>query len=211
MKKLLFQYSLCLFTLLIMACGSNPSTETPVKETVETTTPTPEEPQTEQTPEVMVSTDSYQTTVLESGIASPRKEMKGKVGNAEITVNYGSPSVKGRTIWGDLVPNDKIWRTGANATTTIEVSKDVKIEGKTLPAGKYGVFTIPNDKSWTIIFNEDVRASAGRYDEAKDVLRVKVTPKKTTESSEAMEFMIDGDALVLRWANLAVPVRIAAT
>ena len=74
---------------------------------------------------------------------SPPAEASAKVGGTMVTINYSQPSVKSRKIWGELVPYDKVWRTGANEATTFEVSTDVKIEGKTLPAGKYGLFTIP--------------------------------------------------------------------
>ncbi|MEY4727976.1 MAG: hypothetical protein RLZZ390_500 [Bacteroidota bacterium] len=83
---------------------------------------------------------------------SPAQTASGKAGNATVTINYGSPSVKGRKIWGDLVPYGKVWRTGANDATTIEFSADVKIEGQPLAKGKYALFTIPEENGWTIIF-----------------------------------------------------------
>src|SRR6478609_2476101 len=82
---------------------------------------------------------------------SPADSVSGKIGNANIEINYSSPSVKGRPIWGALVPYGKVWRAGANEATTFQVDKDVKVEGKTLPAGKYALFTIPTEKEWTII------------------------------------------------------------
>ena len=91
--------------------------------------------------------------------ASPTAKAEGKVGDKSIVIDYAQPAVKGRKIWGDLVPMDKVWRTGANGATTITLDKDVKIEGQTLKAGKYSLFTIPNEKEWTIIFNKKAELS----------------------------------------------------
>jgi hypothetical protein len=86
-------------------------------------------------------------------IASPRDSVSGVVNGATITINYGSPSVRGRQIWGKLVPYDSVWRTGANEATRFTTTKAITVEGKTLPAGTYGFFAIPGEKTWTIIFN----------------------------------------------------------
>ncbi|MEJ0056156.1 MAG: DUF2911 domain-containing protein [Bacteroidota bacterium] len=85
---------------------------------------------------------------------SPPAQVSKKTSNATVTINYGQPSVKGRKIFGSLEPYGKVWRAGANEATTFEVDKDVKIEGQSLPAGKYGFFAIPDEKEWTIIFNK---------------------------------------------------------
>lgn len=160
-------------------------------------------------PTEIVSTESYTTMMLKDGIASPRKEMTGTIGDAEVVVNYGSPSVKGRTIWGDLVPYDELWRTGANEATTITFSQDVMIEGEQLAAGTYGLFTIPGEEEWTVIFSNVTESwGSGEYDEAEDALRVMATPEMVDEASETMEFMVDGNNLVLRWDKVAVPVEI---
>ncbi len=144
---------------------------------------------------------SYETVTLKADIPSPRKEMRGKIGSQKITVNYGSPSVKGREIFGDLVPYGKVWRTGANESTTIEISTKMKIQGKDLPAGKYSLFTIPEENGeWTVIFNNDFEQwGAYEYDKSKDALRVKATAKKTAKSQETMDFSMDLDKLVLKW------------
>src|SRR6188768_4545868 len=89
--------------------------------------------------------------------ASPQATATGKIGAANVKIVYCQPSARGRKIMGGLVPYGEVWRTGANEATTIEFDKPVKIEGKDLPAGKYALFTIPNEKEWTIIFNKDVK------------------------------------------------------
>src|SRR6476619_4117074 len=84
---------------------------------------------------------------------SPKMTATGKIGEANVTITYGSPSVKGRKIWGGLVPYDKVWRAGANEATQIETDKDLIVEGKKLPAGKYSLYTIPGEKEWQVIIN----------------------------------------------------------
>ena len=146
--------------------------------------------------------------------ASPRDSVSGTVNGASIKIAYGSPSVKGRKIFGGLVPYGKIWRTGANPMTTIQTSKAIEVEGKTLPAGKYSIFTIPGEKTWTIIFNSVTdqwgikRDGTANDDPAKDVLTVTVTPVKASMMYEHMTFKINDSGFVLVWDNTAVPVKI---
>jgi hypothetical protein len=160
----------------------------------------------------MASSEAYTVTVLKSDIPSPRKEMKGSIGDATITVNYGSPSVKGRNLWGGLVPYDQVWRAGANEATTFEVSSDVTVGGQTLAAGKYGFFLYPKeDGAWEVIFNEvHDQWGAYDYDKSKDVARITATPSMVDESSETMDFKIEGNNLVLRWGKLKLPISISA-
>ena len=143
-----------------------------------------------------------------------------------ITFDYSRPGVKGRTIWGELVPygltpgnkysEDKPfpWRAGANEKTTITVSSDVLVDGKSLPAGKYSIHMIPSEKDWIVILN---KASEGwgsyDYDEAEDALRVTVTPVEAA-FEEWMRFGFDdlaGTSAVafLQWEKLKVPFTIA--
>ena len=158
----------------------------------------------------MSGSDAYTITIVKDSIPSPRKEMRGTLGEATVTVTYGSPSIKGRPLWGDLVPYGEVWRTGANEATTFSVSKDVTIEGQTLPAGTYGLFTIPGEGDWTIIFNTTAEQwGAYEYDEAADALRVKVVPSATETSSETLEFMIEGDKVVMHWGQIMVPFAVA--
>lgn len=146
--------------------------------------------------------------------ASPAATASGKVGEASITIKYSSPSVKGRQIWGGLVPYNKVWRTGANQATVLETDKDIKVEGKALPAGKYSVYAIPGEKEWIIIINSQTgqwgvtRAGETTEDPAKDVLRVTVKPKKSASANEHLLYTINNKGFVLSWENLDVPVSI---
>ena len=126
---------------------------------------------------------------------------------ASIHIDYGQPSVKGRVIGKDLEPKDGVvWRTGANEATVFETDKDVKINGQSLPAGKYGLFSISGKDEWTIIFNK-TWSQWGAYDykSAEDVLRVKVKPGKAAAFSEKMTFTIDKNGTVnLFWGDIQV-------
>ncbi len=114
--------------------------------------------------------------------ASPPATATASMG--DLKMNYSQPAVKGRDIFGGLIPYDKVWRTGANEATTFEVNKDVMVEGKALPAGKYGLYTIPGENEWTIIFNKVSDQWGTNYDESKDALRVKVKPEKADKMHE---------------------------
>lgn len=134
---------------------------------------------------------------------SPPKTAEGVVNGADVILNYSAPSVKDREVWGKLVPFDKVWRTGANEATTIEVSKEVRVGDKTLPAGKYSLFTIPNKDSWIVIINsEPEQWGAYKYNEEKDVIRVAVTPQKTEEHQEMMQFSVTDEGIVFHWEKL---------
>lgn len=131
---------------------------------------------------------------------SPAETVTGKINGATITINYGSPSVRGRKIWGELVPFDAVWRAGANDATTFETDKDITIEGSKLPAGKYSFFVIPNEKESVIIFNTEAKQwGAYKYDEKKDQIRVKVKPKTTSSSVEKLVYTINSNDVVLSW------------
>lgn len=143
--------------------------------------------------------------------ASPPATVTQKVGDATITIHYSQPSVKGRTIFGELVPYDKVWRTGANEATTFETDKAIMINGEKLPAGKYALFTIPGKEQWTVIFNEK-HEQWGAYDykAEDDVLRIKAKSKKN-KPTEKMQFIITEDGYIyLDWAKTRVPFSVKA-
>ena len=123
---------------------------------------------------------------------SPTATFSQKVGLTDVTINYSRPSKKGRTIFGDLVPYGKLWRTGANMATKFTFSDDVKIGGKDLPAGSYALFTMPGENEWTIIFNKNFnQGGTGDYKESEDVLRVTVKSKKIQDTIETLFLNIE--------------------
>ncbi|QCR23725.1 DUF2911 domain-containing protein [Pontibacter sp. SGAir0037] len=139
---------------------------------------------------------------------SPSASASGKVGEANITINYSSPGVKGRTVWGELVPYGKVWRAGANEATTFTVDKDVMVEGENLPAGTYSLYAIPGEAQWTIIFNKVAKQWGTQYDEKQDQLRVTTKPRKAASMSERLAYDVTNNGFVLRWENLEVPVSV---
>ena len=145
---------------------------------------------------------------------SPAATASGKVKDANITINYSSPAVKERQIFGGLVPYGQVWRAGANEATVFATDKAIKVEGKELPAGKYSLYAIPGEKEWTIIFNMQTgqwgvkRGGVTSRDEAQDALTVQVKPKKASGLTERLAYEVTGNGFVLRWENTEVPVSI---
>ena len=138
----------------------------------------------------------------------PAKVSKTLASGAEISVDYSQPSLKGRAL-SVLAPVGKVWRTGANEATVFETSKDVKIEGKTLAAGKYGLYTIPGDDEWTIIFNKTWKQWGTVYKDSEDALRVNVKAGKSSENTEVFTFNIaDNGNVSLMWADTKVVFKV---
>ena len=134
---------------------------------------------------------------------SPPAKVSATLANGNVvTIDYSQPSVKGRKIGKDLAPYGKVWRTGANEATVFEISKDATINGKVLPAGKYGLYSIPGENEWTIIFNKTWNQWGTNYTEADDALRIKVTPTKNKTFTEKMTFTIEKNGAVnLMWGD----------
>jgi len=141
---------------------------------------------------------------------SPPQMVTGKVKLATITINYSSPSVKGRVIWGALVPYDSVWRAGANEATTFETDRDIKIENRLLPAGKYSFFLLPRENAaWTAIFNKDANQwGAFKYDESKDQLRVDIKPIVQRDTTQALNYQITRNGFSLNWEKISVPIHV---
>ena len=145
---------------------------------------------------------------------SPAATASGKVGGASISIAYSSPSVRGRKIWGELVPYGKAWRAGANAATTFTTDKDITVEGKSLKAGKYSFFAVPGEKEWELIFNSEIpgwgikKGGDANFDPAKNALTVKVKSAKSASMNEALKYVVTEKGFALQWENLEVPVSI---
>lgn len=175
-------------TLFFTACGPENKTETTENEEVATTERTTAEDR-----------------------PSPLRTLEGSAGDASMKLQYGAPSVKGRVVWGDLVPYNEVWRTGANEATNIEFTSDVKVEGQELKAGRYSLFTIPKQNGdWTVIFNSEWDLEHGhfQYKEENDVLRVESTPEWTDQSQEQLTIAIESPGIVVRWEKMKLPIQI---
>jgi hypothetical protein len=146
---------------------------------------------------------------------SPKGSVEQIVGLTKVKIDYSRPSVKGRKIFGDLVPFEKVWRTGANINTTIEIDGPVMVEGQKLEAGKYSIFTIPGEQAWQVIFNKNVELwGEGDRKPEEDVLTIKVGASKG-EHFETLTFLFeevkdDKAQLQLRWAETKVSIGLHA-
>lgn len=142
---------------------------------------------------------------------SPKAKVEQRVGVTDVTVDYHRPGVKGRKVWGELVPYGQPWRTGANERTTITFSTPVTVGGTRLDAGTYGLVTIPGEEKWTVALSKTADAwGTFTYSEENDAVRVDVTPRKAAHT-EWLDFDFESLTprsadLVLRWAELAVPL-----
>ncbi len=140
---------------------------------------------------------------------SPAVQTSANINGKTISINYGQPSVKGRKIWGELVPYGQVWRAGANETTAFTIAAEAQIEGKTLPAGKYALFMIPNEKEWTVIFNQTIKWGAFSYKQEEDVLRIAVSPKKSKAFAEKLMYEISNNGQVsLTWENTTIAFKV---
>ena len=142
---------------------------------------------------------------------SPLMVKEGQIAGKAFKVQYGSPAVKGRELWGDLVPYNVVWRTGANEASYVDLAEDMTVEGEKLPAGKYSLFTIPKETGpWTVIFNSEWDLEHGhfQYDEKNDVLRVEVNPIWEGSSQESLSMEIENPGIVIRWEKLKLPITI---
>jgi hypothetical protein len=135
----------------------------------------------------------------------------GKIGSANVTINYYSPGLRKRVIWGGLVPYDEVWVTGAHSATNIEFDKAIMIGDKTIPAGKYAVFTIPGKSLWTVIINKNWdQHLSDDYDEKDDIVRIKVKPVKQQKPMERLQYFINPQTgnkgtIAIGWDQLLIP------
>ncbi len=155
-----------------------------------------------------------QTSKIEFPAASPGCTIKQRVGLTDIEFNYSRPGVKGREIFGNVVPYGKVWRTGANQATKLILSTPVKLNGTEIPAGTYAFLTIPGKDEWTIIINKGADDwGAYKYDEKADVARFKATPIKLSRPTDnfTIEFDKMGDEssfINLVWDKTEVPIKV---
>ena len=146
---------------------------------------------------------------------SIKSEATGKIGSANIRILYTSPAVRGRAIWGKLVPFNKVWVTGAHNATSIETDREISIGGTKIPAGKYAFFTIPAPDEWTVIINKNwEQHQADKYSQEEDLLRLNVKPQMGKKNQERLRYQVvrkggDKGKIVMSWekTRIEVPVR----
>jgi hypothetical protein len=154
-----------------------------------------------------------QSAILDLPRDSQHAKVIQRVGITDITINYYRPLVKGRKVWGGLVPYGQVWRAGANENTTIEFTDPVSVEGKPLAKGIYGLHMLPAENEWTVIFSKTATAwGSFTYNQSEDALRVTVKPQ-AAEMREALGYDFDdvtpnSAVVTMRWEKLAVPFKV---
>jgi hypothetical protein len=148
------------------------------------------------------------------GELSGRGESTAQLGDARVTVDFGTPAVRGRRIWGALVPFGQVWRTGANQATHLETDRDLVLgdgaDTLVVPAGRYTLFSIPEANGGTLIVNRQTGQGGTTYDQARDLGRVRLTTRPLGAPVERFTVAIDGGMLRLQWADreLVTPIRV---
>lgn len=150
---------------------------------------------------------------LRTPAPSPTQTVKQDFGISSVELIYSRPGMKGRKIYGDLVPFGAVWRTGANSATRLKFADDVTIGGQALKAGEYALFTIPNQNEWEVIINKGSANWGTDYKQADDILRVKVKPERLTSPVETFTMQFDNIKpnsldLAIMWENTVVRVPI---
>jgi len=140
--------------------------------------------------------------------------VKGKVGGAEIKITYHSPAVRGRIVWGGLVPFDRVWVTGAHMATTFESNFDFNLGETVITAGKYGLFTIPGKDKWIVIINKNWQQHlTDEYDSKDDLARIEITPSQLPDNQERLQYEIVAKSafegsITMTWDKLQLSIPI---
>ncbi len=136
---------------------------------------------------------------------------RGTIGPVTVTVEYASPRVRNRIIWGGVVPFDQVWVSGAHMATRITFSAPCRMGKQRIEAGTYAFYTLPGPKEWTVILNKNYRQHlADNYDQKLDVLRLAVTPRSSKNHRERLQYFIEDSKLILAWERLEIEVPLTA-
>ncbi len=163
---------------------------------------------------VTASVSAQAPAKIDFPAASPAATLKQRVGLTDIEISYSRPGMRGRTIFGGLVPYNEVWRTGANSATKISFSTPVKLNGTAIPAGKYELYTIPTPKDWTVIIHRDSSAwGAYKYDQKNDIARFQAQPVALPTAMESFAIGIsnlrsESAVLYLAWEKVRVPIQL---
>ncbi|RNI24072.1 DUF2911 domain-containing protein [Rufibacter latericius] len=204
LSKVTFFGFLTTLTLVFQSCTQNPDT----KKTQEK----------EATPAVSPITKAEDAATIQRQPepdtlkGSLKAVATGRIGAVNLQVNYHSPAVRKRVVWGGLVAYGQVWVTGAHSATTLETDGPIRLGGTEIPAGKYALFTIPGEKEWTVILNRNWEQHlADEYAPKDDVVRLSVTPEETASHQERLRYEItsEGDdkgTVAMHWGRLRLPV-----
>ena len=162
----------------------------------------------------MMSQIASAQAVIETPAPSPKARVEQRVGITDVSIDYSSPGVKGRKIWGDVVPYDKLWRAGANAPTKLTVSRDFTFGTTAVKAGSYSLFVTPGKKTWTVALNTDLTATQDSHDDKNDVAKISITPAALPALRERLAYVFsdtqdDKANLDLEWERVRIRMSIA--
>lgn len=186
-------------TGLLSNCSNNNSEGDSKKQASQVVSPTEDD--------VRIIAEQSQPDTLKGSL---KAKAMGSIGTTGITVNYYSPSVRGRVIWGGLVPFDNVWVTGAHRATTVEFDQEVEIGGTVVAPDKYALFTIPGKNEWTFIINKNWdQHLADDYNQKDDIIRVTVKPETNESSQERLRYVVQSESdsaseIVVYWEKLKV-------
>ena len=162
-------------------------------------------------PAILISEQSEPDTLK----GSLKAFVEGKIGNANVKITYHSPAVRGRVVWGGLVPYDQVWVAGAHMATSFETDEELIIEGTRIPAGRYAFFTIPGKNDWIIIINKNFQQHlADDYSEKDDLFRIKIKPEIRPENQERLLYQIvskpgNTGEIVFNWEKLKIVIPVS--
>ncbi len=218
MKKSHFKHFLiCLSAGILFSCGNtqenkdNNTTDTTAKAEEAKEKPKADN-RNQRDLEYVSYADSINKGLIEKDTlkTSARLEVEGKIGEASIKINHGSPGVRGRTVWNGLVAYDQVWVTGSHSATSVTFSQDIEIQGTKVPAGTYAFFTIPSAQEWTLIINKNYQQHlADDYTEKEDVVRLKVKPETLENTVQRLTYAInkktdEEGAITMSWEKIKV-------
>jgi len=143
------------------------------------------------------------------GVLSPRDSSKGTVGAAHLTIDYSRPAVRGRHVWGDVVPWNAVWRLGADMATHFTTDVDLTIGGTAVPAGRYTLWMLPSESESMLIVSSAVNVFGTQYNPARDFARIPLTRRSAAEASERLTLSVQDGTLAIRWADVVWSVPVA--
>lgn len=220
-KSILTSIFIITTSVLLTSCGGNQQTSTETEEGKDSVAAGPHaqhqaKTENDEKNQRELKYNTYADSVNQGLIpkdtlkTSARREATGSVGSLNVSINYGSPGVKGRAIWNGLVGYDQVWVTGAHTSTAVKFDKDVMIDNKKITAGTYGFFTIPSASEWTLILNTRANQHlADDYTDKEDVIRVKVKPEILKKEVQRLTYQVDKKSdsegmIIMSWEKIKV-------
>ena len=196
--------------LAVVACAQSTSSEAPATKSAPAVAASKPAANPASAPAAATGLPDAPTRGDDAGRKSKNGELDATIGGVQVRVRYGRPETRGRKIFGNLIPYDKVWRTGADEATTISFAKAATFAGQKVARGTYALFTVPGESGWKVILNSEPKQwGAYKHDASKDVLKADITAA-AHDNTEALTFAATDGALQMMWADVAVSFPVAA-